>query len=63
MTLQTAYSSNHAKITGDFAEHLVMYCLSKAGHECAHVQHVGIDIIAAQDGQRLGISVKGRSRV
>ncbi|RJE85215.1 hypothetical protein D3P07_21870 [Paenibacillus sp. 1011MAR3C5] len=61
-TQTSSYSNNHQHITGDFAEHLVMYWLSKKGYECAHVQHVGIDIIAAKDGKRLGISVKSRSR-
>lgn len=57
-------SSRHAKITGDFAESLVMYWLSKSGYECARVDHTGIDIIAADKaGQtRIGISVQGRSR-
>lgn len=57
-------SSRHAKITGDFAEGLVLYWLSKYGYECARVDHVGIDLIACSpDGQeRMGISVKSRSR-
>jgi Holliday junction resolvase-like predicted endonuclease len=62
MAQLSGYSNNHQHITGDFAEHLVMYCLSKRGYECAHVRHVGIDVIAAKDGKRLGISVKSRSR-
>lgn len=56
------YSSNHYQITGDFGEHLVLYLLSKNGYECAHVQHVGIDIIASKGNRRIGISVKSRSR-
>lgn len=60
---QMTYSSNHKQITGDFAEHLMMYWLSKNGYECVHVRHVGIDIIASKDGERLGISVKARSRI
>lgn len=56
------YSSNHAHITGDFAEHLVLYWLSKNGYECIHVKHIGVDIIASKNGQRIGISVKSRSR-
>ncbi|MDH6348321.1 hypothetical protein [Brevibacillus sp. 1238] len=57
-------SSNHSKITGDFAEHLIMYWLSRHGFECVHVTHTGIDIIATRKstGERLGISVKSRSR-
>jgi hypothetical protein len=57
-------SSRHSEITGDFAEALVLYWLSKSGYECACVDHTGIDLIACKkDGsQRLGISVQGRSR-
>ena len=39
-------SSRHSKITGNFAEHFVLYWLSKYGFECAYVDHVGIDLIA-----------------
>ncbi len=55
---------HHKKIVGDFGEHLMMYWLSKHGYECAHIDHVGIDLIAAHpDGDgRLGISVKSRNR-
>jgi Holliday junction resolvase-like predicted endonuclease len=58
-------SSNHSKITGDFAEHTVLYFLSKYGYECARVDHTGIDLIAKKKNsneQMLGISVKGKSR-
>lgn len=57
-------STRHSRITGDFAEAFVLYHLSKAGYECAIVDHTGIDIIACSaDGlQRKGISVKARSR-
>jgi hypothetical protein len=57
-------STRHSKITGDFAEALVLYWLSKSGYECAHVDHTGIDLIACKkDGsERMGISVQGRSR-
>lgn len=56
-------SSRHQKITGDFAERLVLYWLSKSGHECVWVDHTGIDIIAAaKDGKLIGISVQCRSR-
>ena len=57
-------SPRHSKITGDFAEGLVLYWLSKYGYECARVDHVGIDLIACSpDGhERIGISVKSRSR-
>lgn len=57
-------SSRHSKITGDFAENLVLYWLSKYGIECARVDHVGMDLIARRDGSTrpMGISVKSRSR-
>jgi len=57
-------SSRHNVITGDFAEALVLYWLSKHGYECACVDHTGIDLIACtKDGsQRMGVSVQGRSR-
>lgn len=60
--MQAQYSSNHAHITGDFAEHLILYWLSKNGYECIHLRHVGVDIIASKNGKRIGISVKSRSR-
>jgi len=57
-------SSRHAKLTGDFAEHLVLYWLSKYGSECARVDHTGIDVIARnpKNHDLMGISVKSRSR-
>ena len=57
-------SSRHAKITGDFAEHLILYWLSKYGFECARVDHVGIDLLARnpKTNELMGISVKARSR-
>ena len=58
-------SSRHSKITGDFAERLVLYWLSKYGFECAYVDHVGLDLIARNPHTRelMGISVKSRSRI
>jgi len=58
-------SSRHSKITGDFAERLILYWLSKYGFECAYVDHVGLDIIARNphNGEVMGISVKSRSRI
>jgi hypothetical protein len=58
-------SSRHAKITGDFGEALVLYWLSRSGFECARVDHTGIDLIARRprSDERLGISVKSRSRM
>jgi Holliday junction resolvase-like predicted endonuclease len=57
-------SSRHSKITGDFAEQLVLYWLSKHGFECALVDHTGLDIIARNPANKelMGISVKSRSR-
>lgn len=56
-------STRHSKITGDFAEGLVLYWLSKHGYECARVDHTGIDLIARKPrGPLMGISVKSRSR-
>lgn len=57
-------SSRHSKITGNFAENLVLYWLSKYGFECANVDHTGIDIIARNPHTKevMGISVKSRSR-
>lgn len=57
-------SSRHSKITGNFAEALVLYWLSKHGFECALVDHTGLDIIARHryTGRLMGISVKSRSR-
>ncbi len=62
--MRVSKSSRHSKITGDFAEALVLYWLSKYGFECARVDHTGIDIIARnpQTNELMGISVKGRSR-
>lgn len=64
MDLKIEKSSRHSKFTGDFGERLVLYWLSKHNFECAHVDHVGIDIIARNPytGDRMGISVKSRSR-
>lgn len=63
--MKIAKSLRHAKLTGDFAEHLVLYWLSKYGFECARVDHTGIDLIARtpKNGVRMGISVKSRSRI
>jgi Holliday junction resolvase-like predicted endonuclease len=62
--MKIAKSSRHSKITGDFAERLVLYWLSKHGFECALVDHVGLDIIARNPHNQevMGISVKSRSR-
>ena len=57
-------SSRHSKITGDFAEHLVLYWLSKYGFESARLDHTGIDLIANNPHTKevMGISVKSRSK-
>ena len=57
-------SSRHSKITGDFAEALVLYWLSKHGFECARVDHTGLDLIARNPHTKelMGLSVKSRSR-
>jgi Holliday junction resolvase-like predicted endonuclease len=63
--LEILKSTRHSKITGNFAEHLVLYWLSKHGFECANVDHTGIDIIASNQSyasEVMGISVKRRSR-
>jgi Holliday junction resolvase-like predicted endonuclease len=60
--MKSLYSMNHAHITGEFGEHLVLYWLSKNGYESVHAQYVGIDIIASKNNKRIGISVKSRSR-
>ena len=62
--LEISKSSRHSKITGDFAEALVLYWLSKYGIECARVDHVGMDLIARRQSTKrpMGISVKSRSR-
>ena len=63
--LEISKSSRHSKITGDFAERLVLYWLSKYGFECAYVDHVGLDLLARNPHTRelMGISVKSRSRI
>ncbi len=62
--MQLDKSSRHSKITGNFAEALVLYWLSKYGFECALVDHVGLDMIARNPStsELMGISVKSRSR-
>jgi Holliday junction resolvase-like predicted endonuclease len=64
MVIQINKSTRHSKITGDFAESLVLYWLSKHGFECAKVDHTGIDLIARNPvtNELMGISVKSRSR-
>lgn len=58
-------STRHQKIIGEFGEHLVCNWLSRSGYEVARVDHTGIDVIAfsAMEDQRLGITVKSRTRI
>lgn len=62
--MKISKSSRHSKITGDFAESLVLYWLSKHGFECARVDHTGLDLVARNPhtDELMGISVKARSR-
>jgi len=62
--MEVIKSSRHSKITGDFAEGLILYWLSKHGFECARVDHTGLDLIARNPHTKelMGISVKARSR-
>ena len=61
MTIQK--SERHQKIIGQYGEHFVCNRLSTSGFDVMRVDHVGIDILAfRQDGLRLGISVKSRTR-
>jgi hypothetical protein len=57
-------STRHSRITGDFAEALVLYWLSSDAFECARVDHTGIDLLARNPhtDELMGISVKCRSR-
>jgi len=52
-------------VIGNFGEHLICNWLSRSGFEVAVVDHTGIDIVAyyPANKQRLGISVKARTRL
>lgn len=58
-------SSRHQKIIGDFGEALLCNWFSRSGFEVTIVDHTGIDIVAynKKTDQRLGVSVKSRTRV
>jgi hypothetical protein len=58
-------SSRHSKIIGDFGEKLICNWLSRSGFEIIIVDHTGIDLLAykKEPEQRLGITVKSRTRV
>jgi len=64
-SLDESKSSRHSKIVGTFGEMLLLYWFSKHGHECASVDHTGIDLIVynRDTGKRMGISVKSRTRL
>ena len=42
-SMEIIKSTRHSKITGDFAEGLVLYWLSKYGFECARIDHTRVD--------------------
>ncbi|MBL7120229.1 MAG: hypothetical protein ISS53_06055 [Dehalococcoidia bacterium] len=58
-------SKRHAKILGDFGENLVCNWLSRSGLEVQRFDYVGLDIVAhnPSTNERLGITVKSRTRV
>ena len=62
--MEITKSSRHQKIIGNFGEALVCNWLSRSGFEVTVVDHTGIDVVAynPKTGQRLGISVKSRTR-
>ncbi len=57
-------SSRHSKIIGNFGELILCNWLSRSGFEAAIIDHTGIDIIAynKKTGERLGITIKSRTR-
>lgn len=63
--MEIVKSTRHDKIIGDFGEALVCNWLSRSGFEVTLVDHTGIDVLAynPQTNERLGISVKSRTRV
>ena len=63
--MEITKSSRHQKIIGDFGEALLCNWFSRSGFEVTIVDHTGIDIVAYNPttSQRLGISVKSRTRV
>ena len=58
-------STRHQKIIGNFGENLVCNFLSRSGFEVTLVDHTGIDVVAysPRTEERLGVSVKSRTRV
>ncbi len=63
--MEIAKSTRHQKIIGNFGEALLCNWLSRSGLEVTIVDHTGIDVLAynTRTEQRLGISVKSRTRV
>jgi len=63
--MQISKSARYPKVLGDFGEHLVCNWLSRSGFEASVVDYTGIDIVAynRELGERIGISVKSRSRL
>ncbi len=57
-------STRHQKIIGNYGEALLCNWLSRSGFEVTIVDHTGIDVVAynPKSGQRLGISIKSRTR-
>jgi len=57
-------STRHQYIIGKFGEYLLVNWLSRSGFEVSLVDHTGLDVIAynPKTNQRLGISVKSRTR-
>ncbi len=63
--MEITKSSRHQKIIGDYGEALLCNWLSRSGFEVTIVDHTGIDLVAYNPitEQRLGISVKSRTRI
>jgi hypothetical protein len=63
--LEIIKQSRFSKIIGDFGEHAVCNWLSRSGFEVVLIDHTGIDVVAyrPKTGERLGITVKARTRV
>jgi hypothetical protein len=62
--MEITKGNRFAKIIGNFGESAVCNWLSRSGFDVALVDHTGIDIVAYRPvtGERLGISVKARTR-
>jgi hypothetical protein len=58
--MNTANPTRAPKQIGDFGEHLVTYDFIRKGYEVAHVDHVGADLICANNEKRYSVSVKSR---